>query len=146
MFYIASDHRGFALKEELKKYFQAQNITFTDLGPLEYVQTDDYPDYAIPLAERIVKENTLGVLICRTGAGVAIAANKVKGARAAQITDEENAVLARTDDDANIAVVPGQDTDLQGKAKLIETFLKTSFSNAERHIRRRNKIISYENQ
>jgi ribose 5-phosphate isomerase B len=146
MLYIASDHRGFEFKNKLKEYLTSKNIPFEDMGPHEYVSTDDYPDYAIPTAEKVVANNGLGILACRNGGGMTIAANKVKGARATFLSSIETAKLTKTDDDANIGVIEIENADFDEIFKRVESFISTPFSNAERHVRRRDKVIKYENQ
>ena len=100
---LASDHAGFKMKENLKKYLHNNRIYYNDLGAYKYKENDDYPDYAFKLAERVAKNgNTRGILICGSGAGMIIAANKVKGIRAVEGYDNYSAKMSRLDNNANI--------------------------------------------
>lgn len=146
MIYIASDHNGFEAKTKIIAFMEASNLDYQDLGPFQFEKTDDYPDYAFPLAERVVAENAIGILLCGSGTGICIAANKVKGARAAYVESVEHAIKAREDDDANILVLDSMTFSPVVDFPIIETFLNTKFSEAERHIRRIKKISDYENK
>jgi len=162
MIYISSDHAGFSLKEELLAIFKSQNIEVEDLGPFTFDPTDDYPDYAYTLAKKVVQESTKGILICGTGSGMAIVANKIKGARAT-VCDEENiARMSRNHNDSNILVIkatskyhgiedesvpsPEQVREYANSLSMnvINPFINTMPSNEERHIRRREKIRAIE--
>jgi len=142
--YIGSDHRGLSLKNKIVDFLRNQEYKIKDLGPLKYDQDDDYSDMAIKLAEKVVSETTKGILICGSGVGICISANKVNGARAALCTSEKQARLARTDDDANILCLSADLVDEEINFKIIETFLETVFASEERFIRRINKIKKYE--
>ena len=87
MLYIASDHAGYQLKEEVKQYLQLLNYSFEDLGPSEFNPNDDYPDFAFAVARKVADEGGEGILICGTGQGVCLAANKIKGVRAVPAYD-----------------------------------------------------------
>jgi ribose 5-phosphate isomerase B len=145
MLYISSDHGGFELKEELKKFFTTMNIKFTDLGPATLTYDDDYPAYAITLAKKVSRKPTeKGILICRNGIGVCIAANKVKGVRAATISSLDVAGSSRTDDDTNVLCL-GQDTMNVSQAEnIVRTWLGTPFSKLARHKRRLEQIKKFE--
>lgn len=145
MVYIAADHRGFEAKNEIVDFLKLNNYEVEDLGATELIPDDDYPDYAIPLAEKTVESNALGIVLCGSGVGVSIAANKVKGARAAYIESVEHAVKAKQDDNANVLVLDAMTFDENKDFEIIKKFLETEFSNAERHNRRINKIYDYEN-
>jgi ribose 5-phosphate isomerase B len=145
MIYIASDHAGFELKNKVNKILQELGFEYEDLGPLEYVKTDDYPDYAFKLAEKVVQNKALGILICDTGIGMDIAANKVEGARASLVTDELQAARAREHNDANIMVLASENIDGDEELRqLLKTWLETEFDSDDRHVRRVNKIIENE--
>ncbi len=147
--YISSDHRGLNLKELIKSNL---NINLIDLGPSEYIESDDYTDYAFKLGEKIVEESSnniqsLGILLCRSGIGMSIAANKVKGIYAALCSNPKQAELSKLDNNANVLVIDSEEFNENNIDELIEiinTFLNTSFSNLERHLRRVNKIKEYE--
>jgi ribose 5-phosphate isomerase B len=142
--FIASDHGGFALKEKLKIYLKELNFEVEDLGNHEYSTTDDYPDYVFPLAEKVVQEKTLGMILGRSGNGEIIAANKIKGAKAVLCLTEKMAHMARNDNNANILSLGADFLNLEKAKKIVKTFLETPFSNNERHVRRLAKIESYE--
>jgi ribose 5-phosphate isomerase B len=146
MIYIASDHRGFRLKEELKKWLETELYEFRDLGPSEYNRDDDYPEIAIKLGETIVKENSRGILICGSGAGASIAANKVIGVRAGLCTSVKQAAAAKNDDNINLLCLSADWVSAEDNQKITETFLRTIFSSDERHIRRINQIKDYESK
>ncbi|MDD2483389.1 MAG: RpiB/LacA/LacB family sugar-phosphate isomerase [Candidatus Shapirobacteria bacterium] len=142
--YVGADHRGLNFKNKVVEFLRDQEYKVKDLGPVRYDQDDDYSDMAIKLAEKVVSENTKGILICGSGVGVCISANKVDGARAALATSEKQARLARTDDDVNILCLSADLVDEEINFKIIETFLETVFASEEKYIRRINKIKKYE--
>ena len=142
--FIGADHRGFKLKEELKEKLKEWGYVVRDMGSKNYNMDDDYSEIAIKLAEKVAFERTKGILICGSGVGVAIAANKVLGSRAALCTTEKQARLAREDSDANILCLATDLVDEETNLEIIKTFLETVFSSEERFIRRINKIKEYE--
>jgi len=144
MIYLASDHRGFDAKEQLKVFLKSLNFDFEDLGPFEYNDDDDYPDYAFKLGETVVKNSAKGIIICGSGVGVNIAANKVRGVRAGYSESVENAVKSRTDDNTNILVLDNMTFNPDTDFPIVRTWLTTEFSNEERHKRRLKKIADYE--
>jgi len=144
--YIASDHGGFSLKQELIPYLTSLGHDVVDVGPKEFDPNDDYPDYALPAAQKVAgDENSLGILICRNGDGINIAANKVDGIRAALSFKPDHAKSTRRDDNANVLTLPADYIDLSLAKDTAKTFLETSFSGKERHKRRINKITQAEN-
>ena len=141
---IASDHRGYKLKEELKKYFE-QKLEVIDFGTNSEESTD-YPDYAFKLGENVVSKNVdLGVAICGSGIGISIACNKVKGIRCAKVDSIEDVKATRIDNDANI-IAFGEKTTLEDAISYVEVFINTPTSTEEKHVRRRNKIKEYESR
>lgn len=142
--YVGSDHRGLNFKNKVVEFLREQEYKVKDLGPTEYDKDDDYSDIAIKLAEKVVEENTKGILICESGVGVCISANKVDGARAALCTMEKQARLARTDDDVNILCLSAELIDEETNLEIVKSFLETVFASEERFIRRINKIKKYE--
>jgi len=142
--YIGSDHAGFKLKEQIKKWLKQKKINYQDLGNKVLDVTDDYPDFAEKMARKVVKEKTLGVLLCGSAEGVCIAANKVKRARAVTPFSLKTARLAREHNDANIICLSGWFGDYYKITKMLEVFLNTPFSGEERHVRRLNKIKKIE--
>lgn len=146
MIYIAADHRGFRLKEEIKKWLETELYEFRDLGAATYDRDDDYPEIAFKLGETVVSENARGILICGSGAGASIAVNKVLGVRAGLCTSVKQATAAKNDDNINILCLSSDWVSLEDNQKIVETFLKTFFSSEERHIRRINQIKDYESK
>ena len=133
---IAADHGGFELKEFLKAYYKNKVIEFVDLGTYSE-ESCDYPLIADKMAECILaKKADAGVLICGTGIGISIAANRHKGIRAALLYSEQVAALAREHNDANVAVFGARTQDKNEVVKYLDIFLNTPFSNGERHCRR----------
>ncbi len=143
--YIASDHGGYQLKKRLLRYFENEmNIKAEDMGPFEFDATDDYPDYAIPLAQKVVKTNGRGILICTNGIGVCIAANKVKGVRAGIGYNIEVAASMRNDDNTNILCLAAKLSTEEHAMAIVKKWLETKFSDEERHPRRVNKVAELE--
>ncbi|PIN87585.1 ribose-5-phosphate isomerase [Candidatus Woesearchaeota archaeon CG10_big_fil_rev_8_21_14_0_10_32_24] len=142
--FIASDHGGFNLKKELIEYLIKKGHNVRDLGPFAYNKEDDYPDFAIPLAESAVKEKAKGIVICRNGQGICIAVNKVKGARGVTGFSMKEAKTTRLDDDANILSLPAEYLEKGMAKKIVDVWLNTKFSGKIRHKRRLNKVRLYE--
>lgn len=146
MVYIASDHAGLEIKETVIEILKDLGILQCDLGPFELDPEDDYPLYAIMLAEKVAANPAdRGILICGTGAGMCIAANKVKGIRAAEAESAKEATLIRQHNDANVLILSRMCYEPHLYKEIIETWYNTPFSNEERHIRRLNQIKAYEN-
>ena len=136
---IASDHGGFDLKQTIKDHLIKKNISIIDLGPLEN-KTVDYPDYAKKLAYRIKeKKSDVGILVCGSGTGMAISANKIKTIRAAVCYNMKSTRLSREHNNANIISLGARLTSKKLSLRLVETFLKTKFEGG-RHLKRINKI------
>lgn len=142
--YIAADHGGFELKELLKEYLVEKGIEVVDMGNKELDPNDDYPDFVLPLAERVSKEGGVGIVLGRSGNGEAIVSNKVKGIRAALCVSKKHAQKAREDNHANVLALGADYIDENGAKEIVDTFLETEFSKEERHVRRVAKITSYE--
>lgn len=140
--YLGADHRGFELKEKLKEWLKDHGYHVEDLGAHKIEPEDDYPDYAIAVAKKVAEspEENRGVLLCGSGAGMAIAANKIRGIRAAVAWNEQSAGHARTDDDVNIIAIAADWTPPEQAREIVKTFLETPFSAEERHVRRLGKI------
>lgn len=139
--YIAADHAGYKLKEYLKKYFIKKNIHFVDLGAYSDKKQDDFPDFAVKVAKKISKDKkSKGILICGTGTGMVMAANRIKGARAALAYDKYSAVMSRRDNDANILCLRGRETSFENQKKIVNYWLGTDFSNIARYKRRIKKL------
>lgn len=146
MIFLGADHKGFEIKEKVEAYLKEKTIEFMDCGAQELNPEDDYTDYAFQVSENVIKDsNNFGILICNSGEGMSIAANKVKGVRAALCNSEESCKKSREHNNANILVL-NSDNDIDSVIKFIETFLNTPFSFEERHLRRIEKITQYENE
>lgn len=140
---IASDHRGYKLKEYLKKKLKEYEIV--DFGT-NSEESADYPDYGILLAEKVsTKAVEKGIAICGSGIGISIACNKVKGIRCAKVSNVDEAKYTRNDNDSNIVAFSAEVSNEEA-LKIVKTFLETPFSNDERHQRRIDKITKYEEE
>jgi len=140
MIYIGSDHAGYRLKEFLRKYFDKKKIRYKDFGTYSE-EPVDYPDYAFKVAKAVAEDKkSKGILICGTGTGMCIAANRVKGIRAAVVYDEFSAKMSRHDNDANVLCLRGRKVNFNFQKKLVDIWLKTKFSKEERHKRRITKL------
>ena len=145
--HIGSDHAGLELKGALVTYLQTQGHSVTDHGPHEFDALDDYPDFCIPAAIATVEDfGSLGIVLGGSGNGEQIAANKVRGVRAALAWSVETAKLAREHNDANVVGIGGRMHSISECQAIIDAFIQTPFSKDERHIRRINKISTYEDR
>ena len=136
---IASDHAGYKLKESIKDHLIEKYISIFDMGPYEN-KSVDYPDYAKKLAKRVkAKKSDIGILVCGSGTGMAISANKIKGIRAAVCYNIKSTRLSRQHNNANIIALGARLTKKSVSLKLVEAFLKTSFEGG-RHLKRIRKI------
>lgn len=136
---IATDHNGVEQKIELIYFLNDLGYEVLDLSK-DNNPTDDYPDFAVRVANAINEKNAdLGVLMCGTGIGMSIAANKIKGIRCAKVSSEEEAFLARQHNNANIIALSYKES-IENLKIMISKFLSTEFSNEERHARRVEKI------
>lgn len=146
MLAIASDHAGFALKQEIKDYLADAHIAYKDYGTLDE-KSCDYPDFAERACEAVTGgECTLGILCCGTGVGMSIAANKIKGIRAACCSDYFSAKYTRLHNDANILCLGGRVIGAGLACELVDVFIHTSFSDGENHKRRIDKIKALESK
>ena len=146
MIYLGTDHRGYNLKEEIKKFFELEKIEFKDLGNLNYDENDDYPDFVKKVVEKVLSKpkKDKGILICGTGIGMSIAANKFKGTKAGLCLSGYMAKRAIEEDDINILCLAADITDVGTSKKIIKEGLKAKFKNEERHKRRIEKIFEIE--
>jgi ribose 5-phosphate isomerase B len=143
--HLGSDHAGLELKEHLLAWLADQGHEPVDHGPFVYDAEDDYPVFCLRAAEGVVAdEGSLGVVIGGSGNGEQIAANKVKGVRAALVWSEETATLARQHNDANVVSVGGRMHTVEEMTRFVEVFLATPYSGAERHDRRIAMLSRYE--
>ncbi len=137
--FIASDHAGFKLKNQIAAFLKSKNYNYADLGAKRFIAADDFPDYAEKVARKVKKEKAKGILICRTGQGMAIAANKIKGIIAAPVYNLSTAKHAKEHLNANI-ITFGAITKTKTATKMVEAWLKSKFLAQAKYIRRLNKI------
>ncbi len=141
MLYLVSDHRGFKLKEKIKKYLDKNKIIFTDLGALKYDKNDDYPDFAKILALKILEnKNNLGIALCGSGAGMSIALNRFKNIRAGLAFNPKMAEAQKQQDNINVLVIASDFTKESTAFLMVDKFLKTKFLKKQRYLRRIKKL------
>ena len=142
---IASDHRGFHLKEDLKDWLQTLGHHVIDSGNHEYDQSDDFVDFVSKAAFQVAQDfDSKGIVFCGSGAGASITANKIKGIRACIGMTREQVEAATADDDLNMLVIAADYLGQDRVKEMIEVFLSTEFKGEERHIRRLQKIKDLE--
>ena len=140
---IAADHAGFALKEKIRQRLAAEGHELVDFGT-DSAESCDYPDFAQPVAGQVARKQVdRGILVCSTGIGMAIAANKIGGVRAAPAQSEDEVRLTREHNDANVLTLGARYLDEEQAARLVEIFLDTQFQGG-RHARRLSKIEQLE--
>lgn len=143
---IATDHGGFSLKEDLRAKLAAAGHDVVDFGSWSLDPADDYPDFVVPLARAVASGKVeRGIAVCGSGVGASICANKVRGAHAALINDHFSARQGVEDDHMNMICLGGRVMGPMVAWDLVETFLASSFSQAERHLRRLSKVAAVEN-
>jgi ribose 5-phosphate isomerase B len=145
--YIGADHAGWELKEALEEHLKKGDFNVVDMGNENLVNDDDYPDFGYAVAKRVTTDkNAHGIVICGNAQGICIVANKVKGVRAATGFNKDVAKSAREDDNSNILCLPGRHLDVNEAIKIVDTWLTTEFSGADRHVRRLKKVEEIERQ
>ena len=139
--YIGSDHGGYELKNQLKDYLEGHGNDIVDLGTFSE-DSVDYPDIAREVCEKVLEnKGSLGVLVCGTGIGMQMTANKLPGIRATVATDENMAEMSRRHNNANVITLGGRTTSLEDACGIMDAFLTTEFEEKEeRHVRRVEKI------
>lgn len=143
--FLGSDHAGYELKEEIKRFLQEEGYEVVDRGAFEYDKDDDYPDFCSAAAKKVAENpGSFGFVFGKSGAGEAIVANKVKGVRAVLAVNEENVRLSREHNDANVLSLGSIFYDTETAKRLAKLFLETPFSGEERHQRRIDKIKQIE--
>ena len=144
--FIGGDHRGFALKARLLDALKKEGYDVTDMGDREYVQTDDFPEFAAAVAREVKKNpaENRGIVVCGSGFGVDIAANKFKGIRAALAMSPEHAMMGRHDDDVNVLAIAADMVDDSKAIAIAKVFLLTPFEKEERYERRIKEISDFE--
>ena len=148
MIYLACDHRGFGLKEAIKKLLGEQGILHEDMGDFSFDADDDYVDFAQIVSQKIAENpcEHKGILTCGTGYGMSIVANKFPAVRAALAYTKEQAIQSREHGDANILILAADDIDESLAKDIVEVWLKTPFSQEVRHKRRLKKIEDIESK
>ena len=141
MLYLATDHRGLKLKNQLKAWLSSKKIEYKDLGAYELDPNDDYPDFTTLLTAKVLEDpQNRGVLFCGSGAGVCIAANKAKGIRAAIGFTHQQVASFTAHDHVNVLCIAADWTKKFKCFQLVKTFVSTSYSEEERHLKRLGKI------
>ena len=143
MVFLGADHHGVKEKEVIKQFLKKNKIPFEDLGS-NSIGLVDYPVYAAKVAKKAVQKKGFGILMCLTGTGMTIAANKIRGARAVIAYDTFTDIMARRDNDANILVLRKHGMSMQKNLRIIRTFLSTPFSKIARYKRRINLLKKLE--
>lgn len=143
--YIASDHRGLELKQKLVEFMRNAKYDVRDLGPDHYDHEDDYPDFAARVAEKVSSDkDSRGIVICGSGGGVSIAANKYKGIRAVIGFNPDQAKATKVDEDTNVLALSSDFVPAEHSRDVAEAWLGAEFSGEDRHVRRLKKIIDLE--
>lgn len=141
--FVGTDHRGIEVEKNIIDYLKNKNHEVVE-SRIEHSDADDYVDFAKEVSLNVINNpGSIGILICGTGIGMSIAANKIKGIRAARCVTVEDAYYTRLDNDSNVLCL-GYNSELNTLFEIINTFITTPFSNAERHTRRVNKIKELE--
>ena len=144
--HIGSDHAGLEFKAKIIEHLKSKGHQVKDHGPFEYDALDDYPVFCIPAAKATAADPaSFGIVLGGSGNGEQIAANKVKGVRAALAWSVETAQLAKEHNNANVVGIGGRMHSIDECTAIIDAFIQTPFTNDERHVRRINKISTYEN-
>ncbi len=147
MIYLGADHGGYDLKEKIKAHLAGLKIAVSDLGAFDE-EPSDYPDYAFAVAEKVRDggADDFGILVCTTSIGTCVAANKIKGVRGAVGYTEHAVEQARDHVDANVLCLGAEEIDHDAAVRMVDIFLNTHFSGAERHVRRLSKIQQREQE
>lgn len=139
--YIGSDHAGLALKDTLQAHLKLKKYTVVDLGVFAAEPPADYPDVAHEVAEKVLENvGSRGLLVCGTGIGMCMAANKHAGIRGANCESEQTVEMSRKHNDSNVLCLGGRVLQPEQAKKMLDVFMETPFENEERHVRRVNKI------
>lgn len=140
--FIGADHRGFELKNKLIEYLQEKNIRIEDMGNYEYDPEDDYPDYAKKVAQALLQnpQNFLGIVICGSGIGVSMAANRFKGVRCAIGFDADEIKHGRENDHINVLSIPSDYVDFEKAKQFVDIFIASTPILKDKYLRRANKL------
>ena len=140
---LGADHGGFQLKNELKSYITQLGFEVEDLGTNDD-ESVDYPDYAAAVAKKVAAGKGIGILFCRSAAGMVMAANKIHGIRAAAAVDVRSAEHSKEHNNANVLALSGDWLTVEDAKDIVKAWLETSFSSVERHQRRIDKMMALE--
>lgn len=148
LIYLAADHRGFRLKESLKQYLKNSGYEVIDVGNTQLVEGDDYPDFAALAARKVSldPENAKAILVCGSGVGMDIVANKFQHVRSTLALNSDQAMASRNDDDTNVLCFASDYIEEEDAKRILGAWLPTKFSGEERHQRRLRKIEDIENR
>jgi len=142
---LGADHGGFETKEKIKEFLLANNFDVFDAGNLVYDAKDDYPDFAIAVAKKVAAgEGEKGIIVCGSGVGACIAANKIKGVRACVCHDTYSAHQGVEHDKMNVLCLGGRIVGIEPAKEIVRAFAEATFSNEERHNRRLEKVLTLE--
>lgn len=144
--FLGADHGGFEWKQKLTEYLTKKGYDFEDIGARSHDSDDDYPVYAEQVANAVIgstDKDPRGILICRGGQGMAIAANRNPGIRASVVWDEDEAKMTRLDNDSNVLCLAADHGDFEHTIGIVETWLSTEFSGAPRHVKRLKMIDDF---
>lgn len=145
MLYIGADHRGFKLKEDLKKFLERKKISYQDLGNVVEDKNDSFVDFSKKVSVSVGQDLTnRGIVICGSGVGVSIVANKIKNIRCGLVFNPEMSRVAREHDNINILALPADFINTESALEAVLMFLKTSFLNDEKHQKRIDQITKLE--
>jgi len=146
--YIGADHRGFSLKEELCEYLSSHGYDVQDQGNDRYDKDDDFIDFAVKVVEKVQKHgnSARGIVICGSGVGMDIVANKFAGIRSTLSFSPDHARVSRNDDDTNILSLPADFIDKETAKKIVDMWLEQPFSQEDKYVRRINKIKELERE
>jgi len=143
--FIGADHGGFELKEKIKEFLAKNNYGFEDTGNAVFDKQDDYPDFTLAIANKVVSTpDSKGIMICGSGVGACIVANKIKGIRASVCHDTYSAHQGVEHDSMNLLCLGGRIIGFELAFEIVKSFVSASFSNEERHIRRLEKVVKLE--
>ncbi len=141
MIYLGADYAGYALKEAIRRFLTKKRLGFKDVGTFSNKKKDDFPDYAKPVAQKVARSTKdLGILVCGTGIGMCVAANRFRGVRAALVHAVKQAKWAKTHDNVNILCLASWAVSKSLALKIIDAWLKTRFEPLPRRVRRFKKI------
>lgn len=145
LIHIGSDHRGFKLKQVVRDFLRESGYEVNDVGNVQYEKDDDYPDFASEVAEKVsLDPQSRGIVMCASGVGVDITANKFPRVRCALVVDADQAVASRNDDNTNVLAFAADYISEDQAKKIVSAWIQTPFSGEERHRRRIQKISDLE--